>query len=149
MKWEITIMIKGVCTIIQRFFIFSLLIIGGCSQSPTILSNILPKTFPEKDTFTEKLESLNPAKFDDRTKVPLGGDLTLDLTSVRTQDDGLIAVMGGSNKKKNVRLLYVVNCQKKSFALSATNHSGGEGQWLPSKKEKPRTNPAFAALVCN
>lgn len=142
-------MIQGVGSIIKRFLILSILIVGGCSQSPTIFSTILDKTFPKSDKVAQKLEALNPAKLEDRTKVPLGGDLTLDLTSVRTQDDGLIAVMGGSNKRKNIRLLYVVNCKKKSFALSATNHSHGKGQWIPSKKEEPRTNPAFAALVCN
>lgn len=88
-----------------------------------------------------------PVKYSDPTHVPLGGDLTLDITSAITREDGLVEVIGGSSSE-NHRLRFIVNCQEKTFAMTANNFDSGQGEWIENEDQEFQPNPAFAELVC-
>lgn len=92
-------------------------------------------------------QPIKTVKYSDPTHVPLGRDLTLDTTSAITREDGLVEVIGGTSSE-NERLRFIVNCQEKTFAITATNFNSGQGEWIETEDQEFDFNLAFARLVC-
>lgn len=71
----------------------------------------------------------------------------MDITSAVTREDGLVEVIGGTSSE-NERLRFIVNCQEKTFAMTATNFNSGQGEWTETEDQEFDFDLAIAGLVC-